>query len=274
MNDKRKLLTSVILIGFWVLPAFGDEADQEVDPPPVREVRPGVYVGMASCANGFCHGSTAPKDETAVLQNEYPTWVLGPHRGAYRVLPSDLSQEIAATLDPGGQPAHEREECLACHVLRTLPGKSENVFRDDGISCEACHGPAGGWRNQHFEEGWTYQKSLNAGMTDLRDARKRAGVCLECHLGAADRKVDHRLIAAGHPRLYFELDNYAGKIPRHWKVGRGHSTTGVRAWVVGQVTSFRAALENLTRHAEGEGGWPEFSEYNCQSCHHSLADNA
>jgi len=269
-----KLLLSSALIVFCLSPAFCEETDREVDPAPVREVRPGVYVGVASCANGFCHGSTAPKDETSVLQNEYPTWMLGPHRGAFRVLRNELSQAIAKALDPDGKPAHERDECLACHALVTPPGKSENVFRDDGISCEACHGPAGGWRDQHFEEDWTYQKSLDAGMRDLRDAKKRAGVCLECHLGAADRKVDHRLIAAGHPRLYFELDNYAGKIPRHWKVGRSRSTTGVRAWAVGQVASFRAALVSLERYAGGDEGWPEFSEYNCQSCHHSLASNA
>lgn len=252
---------------------WAEEADQEPDPPPSREIRPGYYLGVGSCSNGFCHGAAVPMDTTAVLQNEYPTWMGGPHRGAYRVLRNTLSQEIAAALDPGGKPAHEMPECLACHALTAPAGKSENIFPDDGISCESCHGPSGGWKDTHFEVDWTYQKSLNAGMIDLRDAENRAKVCLQCHLGDENRKVDHRLIAAGHPRLYFELDNYNGKMPRHWKVGRSHSMTGVRAWATGQVTAFRASLENLQGYAES-GAWPEFSEYNCQSCHHSLADNA
>ncbi len=74
---------------------------------------------------------------------------------------------------------------------RQRAGRGEN-----GISCEACHGAAGGWRDRHFEEGWTYGKSLRAGMTDLRNPVKRGEVCLTCHLGDAERRVDHRLIAA------------------------------------------------------------------------------
>ena len=51
-------------------------------------------------------------------------------------------------------------------------------------------------------------------MNDLRDVATRAQICLRCHLGQASsdhtsRVVDHRLIAAGHPVLRFELDNYS-----------------------------------------------------------------
>ena len=273
MSSRRLVTLTALATAHVTLLACALEASDG------REPRPGRYVGMASCANGFCHGATAPRDSTSVLQNEYPTWMLGPHRGAYRTLTSDQSREIARSLDPGGKPAHERPDCLSCHLLSTPSGQSvpalgETVFREDGISCEGCHGPAGGWRDRHFEADWTHQQSLSAGMTDLRDPARRAAVCLRCHLGAAGAAVDHRLIAAGHPRLYFELDNYTGQMPRHWKLDRPHSVTGARAWAAGQVAAYRAALALLAGHARREGSWPELAELNCEGCHHSLASGA
>lgn len=242
------------------------EVGAEPDNVPRDQARPGTYVGISSCANGFCHGAIEPLGETAVLQNEYPTWMLGPHRQSYQTLFDERSKEIVETLEGPGAQASKMKICRDCHVLNVT---ADEIYVEDGISCEGCHGAAGGWRDRHFEEGWTYRQSLRAGMIDLRDSVTRGEVCLTCHLGDAERKVDHRLIAAGHPRLFFELDNAAGAMPRHWKVRQaGH---GVRAWATGQAVTFRESLEQLARHASGESTWPEFSEYNCQSCHHSLA---
>ena len=38
--------------------------------------------------------------------------------------------------------------------------------------------------------------------------------------------MDHEMIAAGHPDLYFELDSFSAVMPRHWKVPR-ESAPGV-----------------------------------------------
>jgi len=263
------------LIVLWMLAAVSS-VDAQVDDEPLREVRPGVYVGISSCANGFCHGAVEPLAETAVLQNEYPTWMLDPHRRAYERLAGPEFQAVAEALEPGKK-ATEVKLCLGCHALDVPPQLSDGLYIEDGISCEGCHGPAGGWRDRHFEEGWTHAQSVRAGMKDLRDPARRGEVCLACHLGAEGRAVDHRLIAAGHPRLFFELDNAAGALPRHWKLDAERpdrpASHGVRAWAVGQAVAFREGLEQLARHAES-GTWPEFAEYNCQSCHHSLADAA
>ena len=40
-------------------------------------------------------------------------------------------------------------------------------------------------------------------MYDTRDLVQRTEKCLACHLGTQEKFVDHEMIAAGHPDLYF-----------------------------------------------------------------------
>ncbi len=83
-------------------------------------------------------------------------------------------------------------------------------------------------------------------MKDTRNVIDRTNLCLECHLGTKEKFVDHEMIAAGHPDLYFELDSFSAVMPRHWKVPR-ESASGksvgsawpVRAWAVGQAVQLR-----------------------------------
>jgi len=240
------------------------------------ESRPGVYVGMASCgANNQCHGSPEPLAETAVLQNEYFTWLgSDPHRKAWEVLTTAESRAIAELLEPGKK-ATEIPLCLECHAIDAPASKRDGLYVEDGISCEGCHGPAGGWSYRHYETGWERSQSIAAGLRDLRDLEVRSKVCLGCHLGVGETSVDHRLIAAGHPRLHFELDNYTGSLPRHWRLDREREdrppSHGVHAWAVGQAMSFKTGLEILAQKARGSGPWPEFAEYECRGCHHALA---
>ena len=87
----------------------------------------------------------------------------------------------------------------------------------EGVSCESCHGPAAAWLGPHTERDWTHEKSVALGMYDTRDLTKRTEKCLSCHLGNEEKSVDHEMIAAGHPDLYFELDSFSAVMPRHWK---------------------------------------------------------
>ncbi|HYC60244.1 MAG TPA: multiheme c-type cytochrome [Thermoanaerobaculia bacterium] len=230
--------------------------------------QPGKYVGVGSCVNSGCHGSTEPLKTTRVLQNEFYTWLNNDrHAGAYNVLLTDRSARIARNMRLRKK-AWEENVCLDCHTTN-VPAAQVAVAIDpeDGIQCEVCHGPAGGWRAEHTEEGWTHEQSVARGMIDLGDIAVRAHTCHRCHLGNAQKEVDHELIAAGHPVLAFELDNYTASMPPHWTLGR--DTHGMRAWAVGQVMKFRDSLGNLARHARGEE-WPEFSDMSCFNCHHDL----
>ncbi len=228
----------------------------------------GQFVGVAACANSGCHGSTQPLQASRVLQNEYYTWLNSDrHARAYNVLFNDLSARIVRNMHLRRK-AYQESLCLDCHSTNVPASKiAGRIDLEDGVQCEACHGPAGGWRGEHTEPGWTHEQSVQRGMTDLRDLRVRAHSCNHCHLGSAEKEVDHELIASGHPLLAFELDNYSETMPAHWTPRR--ETHGVPAWAVGQAMAFRDSLANLARHARGEK-WPEFSDMACANCHHSL----
>jgi hypothetical protein len=233
--------------------------------------QPGRYEGVASCVNAGCHGSTEPLNSTRVLQNEYYTWLNSDrHAQAYNILFNDRSARVARNMRLKGK-AYQEKVCLDCHTTNVPPALvSGKIDVEDGIQCEACHGPAGGWRAEHTMAGWTHEQSVARGMTDLRSLPTRASNCLSCHLGNASKEVDHELIASGHPILAFELDNYTETMPPHWRRGNETASThGARAFAVGQSAAFSQSLDNLARHARGEK-WPEFSDMTCVNCHHSL----
>ena len=228
----------------------------------------GQFGGVAACANSGCHGSTLPLQASRVLQNEYYTWLNSDrHARAYNVLFNDLSARIVKNMHLRKK-AYQESLCLDCHSTN-VPASSVagKIDLEDGVQCEVCHGPAGGWRGEHTEAGWTHEQSVARGMIDLRDLRIRAHGCDHCHLGGAEKEVDHELIASGHPLLAFELDNYSETMPAHWTARK--ETHGVPAWAVGQAMAFRDSLANLARHARGDK-WPEFSDMSCANCHHSL----
>jgi hypothetical protein len=246
-------------------------AQQPATSPPVlpgESVPPGLYVGVASCVNAGCHGATEPLNATRVLQNEFYTWLNDDrHAGAYNILFNDRSARIARNMRLRKR-AYEEAVCLDCHTTNVPASRvAGQVDPEDGVQCEMCHGPASGWRGEHTEEGWTHARSVERGMIDLRRIETRARVCLPCHAGNGQKEVDHELIAAGHPVLAFELDNYTASMPPHWTANR--DTHGARAWAVGQVVKFGESMENVARHARGEK-WPEFSDMSCFDCHHAL----
>lgn len=236
-------------------------------PPPVATA-PGKYVGVASCVSSGCHGSTQPLAATAALQNEYYTWLNSDrHAQAYNVLFSDRSARIAKNMRLRKK-AYEENVCLDCHTTNVTASMVDgNVDSEDGVQCEACHGPASGWRSEHVSQGWTHEQSVARGMTDLRKVPARAQLCAGCHTGNEKKEVDHELIASGHPILQFELDNYTESMPPHWTPNR--ESHGLQAWAVGQVVKFRQSLDNVARHARGDE-WPEFADMSCYNCHHSL----
>ena len=248
--------------------------------PNARETpRPGQYLGAPSCASSRCHGSAQPRTAYDVRQNEYLIWLKqDKHTKTYTVLLNAASRRIAANLRLK-HPPQEEARCLDCHAL-VVPEtrRAPPMELADGISCEGCHGPAGGWLAGHTEEGWTHQRSVEAGMTDLRDLVTRTETCLGCHLGKTGTGVDHELLAAGHPDLVFEAVNFSAAMPAHWTPVSEKKSGGdrpdrntARAWAVGQVVQFRESMRLIARRARS-GRWPDFAEMECTSCHHALKD--
>jgi len=266
---------------------------------PAATVVTTTYKGSGSCSAVACHGSIAPLGGSSVLRNEHTTWISEDrHSRSFQALFDDRSKRIARNLagkkDP--VPAHEEPRCLACHstprpetVLKTT-----GWMNPDGVGCESCHGSARKWLGPHTTDEWKSVSPIDRhdiyGFTDTKDLVRRIELCAGCHVGqdARDglpaRDVNHDLIAAGHPRLNFEFTAYQENQPKHWtpKDAEVAPDFAARAWVLGQLVSAKAALELL--HDRCGGGqaaplpipspkpWPEFAEYGCVSCHHSLAD--
>jgi hypothetical protein len=241
---------------------------------------PGTHEGVASCGGSTCHGRLAPTGKE-VRQNELITWqdttsAAGTHSQAWQILIRARAQGIAQRLGLG--PAQNAKECLGCHA-EPAAAHGAKFQVSDGVGCEACHGGAGGWLVSHYTVNATHADNVKAGMTALEDPRTRAGVCLDCHFGSAKtgQFVTHKMMAAGHPRVSFELDLYSA-LQRHYDfdadyVKRKALASGIKFWAVGQAMAVDRAL-NL--YADGvhsnEGAFPEFYFFDCQSCHRRISD--
>jgi len=248
-------------------------------PEPIK------YIGPGSCAATSCHGSVKPIAGSRILQNEYSTWILqDKHSRAYQALTGDIGERMARILKLGNK-AEAAPKCLVCHALYTTPEQRGRSFEiAEGVSCESCHGPASAWLGPHTTRDWPHEKSVALGMQDTRDVIHRTQKCLECHLGTKEKFVDHEMIAAGHPDLYFELDSFSAVMPRHWKVPHESAPdrpveeaawAGVRDWSTGQAVQLSASMDRLAWRARGERAdkkdpWPEYAELSCFACHHSL----
>ncbi len=269
------MLPLVLCAWFMTLPAVLSAQNE-----PIK------YIGPGSCAATSCHGSVKPIAGSRVLQNEYSTWIIkDKHSRAYQALMGDVGERMARILKLGAK-AEEAPKCLACHALYTTPEQRGRAFEiAEGVSCENCHGPASGWLGPHTTRSWAHEKSVALGMHDTRDVIHRTEKCLECHLGTKNKFVDHEMIAAGHPDLFFELDSFSAVMPRHWKTPRESEPgkpvedaawVGLREWSAGQAVQLRVAMERLTWRARNErfdkkNVWPEYSELSCFACHHALA---
>jgi hypothetical protein len=230
---------------------------------------PSKYTGPGSCSSPSCHGGVQPRDQTTVQQNEYSTWVVrDKHSHAFENLTNPVGTRIAKIM---GLPSPDTApRCLACHALDVPADQRARTFDlTDGVGCENCHGPASAWLGPHTTRGWKYERSIELGLYDTRDLVKRSEKCLSCHLGAPEKTVDHELIAAGHPDLYFELDSFMSVMPAHWKEVDTDPWFGVRAMAVGQAVQLREQLKRVARESQG-GIWPEYAELDCFACHHNL----
>lgn len=259
---------SILLAAAGLLAAtFTTAARQSRAPAPAATA--GTYVGPGGCSAVACHGSLRPVAGSRVLQTEYSTWISQDlHARATTVLSNALSQRMGRILRIDHP--ETATKCLACHALDVPASDRARTFTDEGVSCEACHGPAAGWLGYHVTRDARHEESVRRGMYDTRDIVKRTEKCLTCHLGTAEKSVDHEMIAAGHPDLVFQLDTFSAAMPRHWRdPAATDPASGVRTFAIGELVHLRAALDRLDRRIKGPA-WPEYAELDCFSCHHSL----
>ena len=240
------------------------------------------HMGVATCAASQCHGSAVPRDGSNVLQNEYVTWTQSdPHSRAYEVLNNELSRAMAARL--GLPAAHTAGICLDCHADNVADSQRGERFQiSDGVGCEACHGGAEDWLSTHYNvPDVTHADNVNAGLYPTDVVSARADLCLSCHLGTQNKFATHTLMAAGHPRLSFELDTFtelwrtAGNQP-HYRIDddfRQRKTAGSHTytWAIGLIAEARQRLALVSNAAfTGDNLFPELGLYDCHACHRSM----
>lgn len=241
-----------------------------------------LHTGVATCAASQCHGSAVPRDGSNVLQNEYVTWTQDdPHSNAYVTLTSNASRAMAARL--GIVSAKTATVCLDCHADNVPADRRGEKFQlSDGVGCESCHGGAGNWLSTHYNTPTVdHSANIAAGLYPSENPSARGALCLSCHLGTQDKFATHRIMAAGHPRLAFELDTFtelwrtAGRQP-HYRVDadyRERKGTGnhLYTWASGVVAEGRQRMSLiLGRRFAGDAMFPELGLYDCHACHRSM----
>jgi hypothetical protein len=241
-----------------------------------------THLGVASCAGSTCHGRLEA-DGAVVRQDEILRWQepsspAGKHSQAYSALLGKRSGQIARNL--GLSSASSAPMCLGCHA-DPAASRGNRFQMADGVGCESCHGGASNWIASHYAVGASHAGNVARGMTALENPKIRAAVCLDCHFGSAAQGqfVNHRIMAAGHPRISFELDLFSSLQQHHdedadYAARKGRSDN-VQLWAVGQALALKRSLDLYASASRGtEGVFPEFYFFDCHSCHRRIYDQA
>jgi hypothetical protein len=235
----------------WLLAVCGLQATAQVLPDKSRD----KTLGVVTCASSLCHGSIASWNGSPVNQNEYVVWSrLDKHARAYNLL---LNLDCHAHVPANAAPAHKVS---------------------DGIGCEGCHGPAERWIASHTEPEASHRANLANGLYPSDQPLARARLCLSCHFGTADKYVSHRIMAAGHPRMSFEMETFTNLQPAHFRIdadyiARKGNVDGVRIWAIGQAVAVGTQIDILLDPRRGrDGAFPELTLFDCHACHHPMSD--
>lgn len=247
---------------------------------PAADRAAAAHLGVASCAGSTCHGRQEPTG-AIVRQDEILLWQnaagqAGAHSRTWKVLGGARGRAIAARLDigdPQGAPL-----CLGCHA-DPAPTRGPNWRLSDGVGCEACHGAASApWLASHRATGASHAANIANGLYPIDQPRARATRCLDCHFGSGrdGQWIDHRIMAAGHPRVAFDLELFSA-LEQHWiedadYARRKPPASPVKLWAVGQAVALERAL-TLYAGPRGQAGlFPELTFFDCHACHRRIGD--
>ena len=215
--------------------------------PKQVQIKDAQFVGAAGCSSSSCHGGAGEK------RSQFITWSRKDvHTRGYAILTNARSERIAAALGlqqtpDGPNAAISSTRCTVCHspFHSVAPSqRAPTAEPTESVSCESCHGAAGGWLRGHTRPDWTYATRVGAGMRDLKSFYVRANTCVACH-----QNLDPDIVAAGHPELVFELDGQSAAQPKHWTDPEG---SGPRAWLTGQAVALRELSWRLGMNPNGD----------------------
>lgn len=133
------------------------------------------YVGLKECAR--CHNTDS-------IGNQVKIWKDSPHSNAQRTLRTGPALEIATK--HGIKKPAEDKNCLKCH---TTGGGRIAELSEEGVGCEACHGPGEGYYEFNNHASFTnkkaaYEKAIKKGMypiIGIDHIKIREKMCRRCH---------------------------------------------------------------------------------------------
>ena len=114
------------------------------------------YVGAKKCK--MCHKGKRKGEQ-------YELWQKRGHAKAFKTLQNEQSKEIAKKMGLG-DPSTE-QKCLKCHIT------AEHI-KEEGVSCEACHGPGSLYKKVSIMKDEAKAKTLGLIEPDEQ-------LCLKCH---------------------------------------------------------------------------------------------
>jgi len=129
-----------------------------------------AYVGASKCK--MCHNTPA-------WGKIYDKWAATKHATAYATLANEQSKTIAKGMKI--EDAQKSAKCLVCHVTGyDAPAKLKGatLTLEEGVSCEACHGPAGDYLASHIKKDKALAKA--DGLILPTEALSKQ-LCEKCH---------------------------------------------------------------------------------------------
>ena len=156
------------MAGFLTLLIGAVSAQDEKPDGKPEEKTPVRYVGVTSCKK--CHLKSS-------IGKQYKVWKELKHAKAFELLKTERAQEVAKKAGVTKK-AFEAPECLKCHTTGYgLPAKTHygpKFKPEDGVSCEACHGPGEFYAKPQDEK--LHKEAMGKGYI-LPDEK----LCRECH---------------------------------------------------------------------------------------------
>ncbi|MGB2804902.1 MAG: cytochrome c family protein [Candidatus Zixiibacteriota bacterium] len=110
------------------------QADTTVEETPKVVVH--SFIGTKTC--GMCHNSERKG-------RIYEAWDSTKHATAYATLANEQSRAIAEEM--GIEDAQQDSTCLKCHVTGYGLPATDKYSVEEGVTCEACHGPG-----EHYDD--------------------------------------------------------------------------------------------------------------------------
>lgn len=200
---------------------------------------PSAMMGVESCRD--CHDS------------HVEAWEETKHALSFTDLHErELAQKIAGLLEL--QPIDIRQEasCSRCHFTEE---RIHGVIQvEQAVSCESCHGAAGGWIDIHnkgsLSRSYRVAQAAQTGMLHPANVHDVGGRCFDCHVIDSEPLVN----VAGHPATSegFELYSWSqGEMKHNYmyeKEGRSTKRNGSKQLEIAQARKRKLYLSGKLLH--------------------------